>query len=592
MCCPGIGRFLAKWATRRFILLWLLYEQCACGCFICMFLWRPEVARSSWIADSELLWLVLVSIRLTISVFGTWAVTARKVKSTRVYYFCLILICAPLTWGLVQMLVLTSCSCESPHFDPITKEPGYDWRQCDVVKSFGDGSMTNTVPYNDLFLPPPATKKPYEPPPKWPKPFVYYESRYMPRSRQAADAVGHGLAEEECTCGGEIFAAKKRTSCRIYFDEEVERMLGWCYLRDQDASMKRCVEQLGQSNIYVDDKGAPWSYALCSDGKEGPMTLKPCKCSGFGLNPDWGLADKMYGSACKMWPVAQKEDYQKFNISRPWCWAGFQTTCADSLNSERFPDNPYITAWARVNPTMNNPFTSLSQYRSSQPCQAEAMEDAVLLCWLAVKGLLVQMAGMTMATFPMAVVIYSFLQSRCSDYLPGEAQFTVDFSSDDSSDAFSSGSDDDVPTALLVSCPANQSLAGTYTITTNMLNGRYSWERSGSAGRSFLYYSSAKKTWFISDVIQDSGRVSAKSSAFLPLDLPWKPSELGLTVQAAASEPSGSGPRPPGRKSLSAARRSIRNASQQQRNRQSAAGSEIEMSSAGALREPLSRGAP
>eukprot|EP00927_Polykrikos_kofoidii_P065762 TRINITY_DN61478_c0_g1_i1.p1 TRINITY_DN61478_c0_g1~~TRINITY_DN61478_c0_g1_i1.p1 ORF type:complete len:493 (-),score=48.65 TRINITY_DN61478_c0_g1_i1:120-1598(-) len=436
----GCGACLFAWATQRRIILWMVFEQLLCVCLIFLVVHIPEIVFSSWVFDfyyGRACSVFVFSIRLVLSMMGARAAYRRKVQSTKLYLFCHTFI-NPIVFLLaIQLLMNTSCSCFSPHFDSMTGKSGYDFAQCDIVRGFSGRAMTNVVP-NYRVLKRSPSKLPYVPRDKWPAPFEYVPALYTPRTRKSAAAIADWLSERRCTCAGEVFGKEQRSSCNLFYDSARKRYEGWCFLRDFGNSLQKCAEVLGESNIFVDNvTGKPWSFSLCSDiVNNQTVGLKPCACSERGLISDFATADWSFGEKCKVWGERLGGPPDK-NYSLPWCWAGFDTTCPDSLNTERWSDNPYMIDFHRVNPTTSASFETLSQFLSFQPCQKGIRHKAKLWCHAVVHGLAVPVMLALVLTFPLIVILLSFLQNRCSDFLPHEPQFTVHFSSSDDEDGSS-----------------------------------------------------------------------------------------------------------------------------------------------------------
>lgn len=260
-----------------------------------------------------------------------------------------------------------------------------------------------------------------------------YKARGLPKACEGEDDQGpHGpsfeckqalvlaLEEASCTCGGNVFL-DYRQSC---FTDPGQSNYGdgrygkdWCWLRR--VSGNKVCEPLfrpewktftgHRKETSSDEK---WTYNVCEKAR--------CSCSRVPMSrPDARkLADPSdtspYGVECRRWRV---------NDTRPWCFVGFDTTCAERRWTYRMPRF-----------AMQNLY-EVSQWKSSNPCQEHEYDAAVGSCQVWIDSFALLTFLMLLLQVPQSVLCYVFLQNHCGDHVEMDDQFDIESWSDSSESA-------------------------------------------------------------------------------------------------------------------------------------------------------------
>lgn len=433
-----------KNARRPILALYAFMETVWCWAAFCFFVNHQDVTKLAPIdlKPDRYIWALL--IRGGASFSGMIGVSKRSLRQTKVYLLSIpfgfvvaFVVLVPLVW--------TECGCTGPLRHPWSNRPDYNFQQCDVLASFGEGVVN----------PLPKLKKLVPAPPKIPIPHGLF-----PQESDVFDddeTMGVHLMYDEhgwtnmtnisniwrktCTCEGGLAVRvpwqwKENDwlpSCNWDFDDVKLRYSAWCYL--SKAATEACMTEF-PSDVYFDKQpndtdARMWSRALCTNagitlaqtrrrhGKHRPL----CACSWTGLRPGFQKNlnlnllmqfDGFIGSVCRSWRHGET----------PWCFVGTDTACIDKSLEKPINDARVISPHSRA--------LDVDQFRSTIPCTGDlAVRNAAQQCRLWIFALVMTAVFLQVLAFPAAFSLYIYIKNRCFDVVRIQEPWDVEFSSDD-----------------------------------------------------------------------------------------------------------------------------------------------------------------
>lgn len=476
---------IGAWVKQRVIIVYCLFEITVCTGLAMLFIKVPSIAQLDLLGTaSNHMHLSMMSLRVVVSLVALRAACLRKVCTMRCYFWCLPIGAALLTWMYVP-LSRTLCDCST-------------FLQCKILVEISQGRIVNEFPDVDLQEPFPSGSFP-----------THYESRRLDnivpstprfRSNRSLDfelrmradlskesaaldmafsnesvefrrlqkhtkggKVGNGdeafdgetlgsagamdgnipaameaSLARHCTCDGTILnrdgSMRKRPSCRAYV-KQGRRLMHWCMLRK--LSRRACFNDDIEYFQEIDTDFF-WSTQLCM--------RRQCGCSRQGIQPRniQVLPDvskhsdpPQYGNHCRLWRPTDKY---------PWCFVGFDTTCADRTVYSIKPATAQVLS-------MNE----FSQFESRIPCQEKDRESARFTCLIVIAIYSLLLTLLNLFALPMSIIVWRFLLNRCGDEVETQIQFEVDWSDQESVNDF----DVDSPDTFMRELEAYPSKLGT-----------------------------------------------------------------------------------------------------------------------------------
>lgn len=376
---------LDPWASRCPIATYNIIDLTMGVFLVYVFVSQPEIGNLGWGFNSNVGFTMLAIFRIILCVVGAWAATGRKVRTMQVYL--LIFILTP----VFDFLTLTpffnmSCDCS-------------DYLQCQVVVSFDRKEVVNVLLDPHHFQLPPGRRLRSEGVELW-----HGGSNVTAVSMSLVkdmDELIESLTKNSCICDGKPFTQRHGDSCNTFLDGLEYR--SWCWINKD--SLDFCKEI--NVNVKKDPlSGRYWTYDICF--------AQGCKCSTVDI--------ENRGRDCREWNNGEPE----------WCYVGYDSTCPDRTHAET--ESREVSAITSI--------LEISQFASRIPCEqhvrrssATSLLDAAMgRCSTICSIIIVLLLALMLLKVPLLIIMGKFLQNRCGEHFEAEAQFTVEFSSDEESD--------------------------------------------------------------------------------------------------------------------------------------------------------------